>query len=46
VIPVIVLRIGPALVATMGFAPGRPVPAHDIFRVDQAPGQPAIFKVN
>jgi hypothetical protein len=45
-IPVIVLRIGVALVATAGFVPGPVLPLGNLFRVDQQPGTPVIFKVN
>jgi hypothetical protein len=43
-ISVIVLHIGIALVVTAGFTPGPPPPPGNIFRNDQFPGQPAIFK--
>jgi len=42
--PVIVLHLGALLVVTMGFTPGPPPPSGNIFRVDQQPGTPAIFK--
>lgn len=43
-IAVIVLRIGAALVATFGFTPGAPIAAGVIFRVDQEPATPVVFK--
>jgi len=44
VIAVIVLRLGAALVVTAGFTPGPPPPSGSIFRSDDYPQSPAIFK--